>query len=184
MSSACAAAAVAFLLGRLFRPRLRRWLEKRDALQRNFAFVDRTLADAGFRAMLLLRLIPAPPIVNYLYGCTRVGFPAYMCGTAIGYLPGTAAAVYSGAAGRSSLLGGAPLQKKGLLSQRPSTPTFERLFSSSSSPASRPGSAASSTAGSASTLLFSCPRNAEAMLAVQPATSAPTVKSSSWLGLG
>ena len=33
-------------------------------------------------------------------------FPAYMCGTAIGYLPGTAAAVYSGAAGRSSLLGG------------------------------------------------------------------------------
>ena len=106
MSSACAAAAVAFLLGRLFRPRLRRWLEKRDALQRNFAFVDRTLADAGFRAMLLLRLIPAPPIVNYLYGCTRVGFPAYMCGTAIGYLPGTAAAVYSGAAGRSSLLGG------------------------------------------------------------------------------
>ena len=61
MSSACAAAAVAFLLGRLFRPRLRRWLEKRDALQRNFAFVDRTLADAGFRAMLLLRLIPAPP---------------------------------------------------------------------------------------------------------------------------
>ena len=84
MSSACAAAAVAFSLGRLFRPRLRRWLEKRDALQRNFAFVDRTLADAGFRAMLLLRLIPAPPIVNYLYGCTRVGFPAYMCGTAMG----------------------------------------------------------------------------------------------------
>ena len=45
----------------------------------------------GFVLLVVLRLIPAVPynLINYAFGLTRMGYPAYLLGSAIGIIPGT-----------------------------------------------------------------------------------------------
>ena len=45
----------------------------------------------GFLLLVILRLIPAVPynLINYAFGLTRMGYPAYLIGSAIGIIPGT-----------------------------------------------------------------------------------------------
>ena len=45
----------------------------------------------GFLLLVVLRLIPAVPynLINYAFGLTRMGYPAYLLGSAIGIIPGT-----------------------------------------------------------------------------------------------
>ncbi len=99
-------AAIAFWVGRLFmRERLSLWLQSSSDNAKKFKYLDRAMTKGGFRAVLLLRLIPTPvPALNYLYGITGVGFAPYMIATILGYIPGGAFAVASGAAGKQLLL--------------------------------------------------------------------------------
>ena len=45
----------------------------------------------GFLLLIVLRLIPAVPynLINYAFGLTRMAYPAYLLGSAIGIIPGT-----------------------------------------------------------------------------------------------
>ena len=45
----------------------------------------------GFLLLIILRLIPAVPynLINYAFGLTRMSYPAYLLGSAIGIIPGT-----------------------------------------------------------------------------------------------
>ena len=45
----------------------------------------------GFLLLVVLRLIPAVPynLINYAFGLTAMGYPAYLLGSAIGIIPGT-----------------------------------------------------------------------------------------------
>ena len=45
----------------------------------------------GFLLLIILRLIPAVPynLINYAFGLTRMGYLAYLLGSAIGIIPGT-----------------------------------------------------------------------------------------------
>ena len=45
----------------------------------------------GFLLLVILRLIPAVPynLINYGFGLTRMSYPAYLIGSAIGIIPGT-----------------------------------------------------------------------------------------------
>lgn len=108
LGSGSASAAISFLLARLvLRERLLARLQRSPALARKFGFLDRVLTKGGCRAMVLLRIMPTPlPVVNYLYGVTGLAFSDYMLGTILGYLPGTAAIVVSGAAGKQLFAAG------------------------------------------------------------------------------
>ena len=108
MSCGLVSAAVAFAVGNVFRPKLLMSLEARPRLQEKFGKVDRAISRGGFKAMLLLRVVPTPlPFINYLYGITSIDFSSYILATALGYIPGTVGIVYSGAAGKT-LLSGVP----------------------------------------------------------------------------
>jgi uncharacterized membrane protein YdjX (TVP38/TMEM64 family) len=107
LANGIASAAACFFVGRRFRESFLKWLQARHAAYKQFAFIDRVISRGGFRALLLLRLVPTPiPGMNYFYGVTAVHFPSYITATAMGYLPGTAALAYSGAAGKSLFEGG------------------------------------------------------------------------------
>ena len=98
------AAAAAFSIGRKCRDRLVGWLEAMPSVQRRFAFMDRAITNGGFKALLLLRLVPTPvPALNYLYGITGVRMRDYVLATMIGNVPGTAAAVGGGVVGKRIL---------------------------------------------------------------------------------
>ena len=45
----------------------------------------------GFLLLIILRLIPAVPynLINYAFGLTRMSYPAYLLGSALGIIPGT-----------------------------------------------------------------------------------------------
>lgn len=89
-----AGAGISFGLGRLLgqeglRPLLRgRWLRAGD----------RQLSSRGFRAMLVLRLVPGVPFAASNYGAavSRMGWPAFLSATAVGSVPNTAAYVVAG----------------------------------------------------------------------------------------
>ncbi|WP_082119696.1 TVP38/TMEM64 family protein [Saccharothrix sp. ST-888] len=92
-------AAVAFALGRLLGRDALRPLLKAKAL----AALDRRLTEQGFRSVLLLRLVPGIPFQAANYGAAFSGVRAlpFLCGTALGVLPGTAAYVLAGASAGS-----------------------------------------------------------------------------------
>ncbi|MDJ1135623.1 TVP38/TMEM64 family protein [Streptomyces iconiensis] len=87
-------AGIAFGLGRLLgqdalRPLLRaRWL----------AAADRQMSRRGFRAMLIIRLLPGVPFAASNYGAavSRMRWSAFLSATAVGSLPNTAAYVLAG----------------------------------------------------------------------------------------
>lgn len=88
--SGCATYAVA----RLFPPPRRPWAR----LQR----WRRLLHGGDWRLVVILRLVPMLPycLINYALGRSRVPWRAYVIGTALGILPGTAVSVYVGSLGR------------------------------------------------------------------------------------
>lgn len=57
------------------------------------AAIDARLAAAGWRGLLVLRLIPLVPFnaLNYAAGLSSLSTPAYVVGTVLGILPGTVA---------------------------------------------------------------------------------------------
>jgi uncharacterized membrane protein YdjX (TVP38/TMEM64 family) len=73
-----------------------------------FEAVLRRVERGGWRAVALLRLIPAMPhsVANYGLALTRLPLGAYAFGSLIGQLPMTIAYVEFGAAGQRWLLGG------------------------------------------------------------------------------
>ena len=107
LANGVASAAACFFIGQKFREKFMEWLKSREAAYRQFDFINRVISKGGFRALLLLRLIPTPiPGMNYFYGVTTVNFPSYITATALGYLPGTAVLAYSGAGGKALFTGG------------------------------------------------------------------------------
>lgn len=82
-----------FLLARY----LLRDLTQRTLLARSprLRALDERLAGNGFVTVVTLRLVffLAPPL-NWAIGATRVGFPQYVAGSALGALPGIALTVY------------------------------------------------------------------------------------------
>lgn len=66
------------------------------------------IGDADWRFVALLRLTPVLPyaMVNWMLGTWHVPWSAIIVGTALGMLPGTAAHVYLGTAGRRLMGGG------------------------------------------------------------------------------
>ena len=109
------AATAAFFVGRVFQQRVLLWLSTMPAVSRQFAFCDRAIANGGFVAIFLLRLIPTPiPALNFLYGLTSIRASTYVLATAIGNLPGSTVIVSSAAMGKRllfarSALGRAPV---------------------------------------------------------------------------
>ena len=104
LSAGTASAAVAFSLGRHFRERGLEKLSSRPRLEKPFSFIDRVITRGGFKAMLLLRLIPTPlPAINYAYGFTAIPFKSFVFASALGYVPGTLMIVGGGAAGKQLL---------------------------------------------------------------------------------
>jgi len=109
LSSAIPAASAAFWIGRsLGRDFFLQQISKFPKLK----LVDRAVGEAkedAFKLILFLRLSPLLPfsLSNYFYGLTSVEFLPYFWGTLLGFLPGTAAFVFSGEVGGEFLsLGG------------------------------------------------------------------------------
>jgi uncharacterized membrane protein YdjX (TVP38/TMEM64 family) len=86
---ACSQFAVARLLGREVVARL---------LKGRVASLDQRIGEHGFKAVLLIRLIPNLPfdVQNYGLGFSRVRFSAYAPATFLGMIPGSFAFVYLG----------------------------------------------------------------------------------------
>ncbi len=86
---ACSEFAVARLLGRETVAKL---------LKGKVAALDEKLAANGFKAVLLIRLIPNLPfdVQNYGLGFSRVGFVPYALASFLGMMPGCFAFVYLG----------------------------------------------------------------------------------------
>ncbi len=93
---ATAGATMAFWLGRI----LGREVVRRRSGARAHRLDDR-LRDNGVWAVIVLRLAPVVPFtsVNYLFGVTSLRPGAFLVGTVVGMLPGTAAYVTLGAYG-------------------------------------------------------------------------------------
>ncbi len=87
---ACSEFLVARLLGREAVSKL---------LKGNIAKLDQKISENGFKAVLLIRLIPNLPfdVQNYGLGFTQVRFPSYALASFIGMAPGAFAYVYFGA---------------------------------------------------------------------------------------
>jgi len=62
------------------------------------AKLDQRIAEDGFRAVLLIRLIPNVPfdMQNYLLGFSKIRFLPYLLGTVCGMIPGSFAYTYLG----------------------------------------------------------------------------------------
>ena len=90
LASSVTAACVAYYVGRT---RLRPRLDKRISNDRRLRAVAAAVRDEGFAILLLLRMVPMPPAINYLYGAMAPKFHAYFLSTLLGYLPGTVGTV-------------------------------------------------------------------------------------------
>ena len=90
LASSVTAACVAYYVGRT---RLRPRLDKRISKDRRLRAVAAAVRDEGFAILLLLRMVPMPPAINYLYGAMAPKFHAYFFSTLLGYLPGTVGTV-------------------------------------------------------------------------------------------
>lgn len=104
--SATAAAGISFLIGRTY---LRDWAQ--DLATKyggdRWNAIDSAISKEGFKVVLLLRLSPLLPFAlsNYLYGLTSVEFWQFLCGTCLGFSPGTFGIVYAGTAGKDLFSG-------------------------------------------------------------------------------
>ena len=60
--------------------------------------LDKLEGREGFLLLIILRLIPAVPynLINYAFGLTGMGYPAYILASALGIIPGTFAFINIG----------------------------------------------------------------------------------------
>jgi uncharacterized membrane protein YdjX (TVP38/TMEM64 family) len=97
-------ATLAFLVGRYL---ARNWVMGKIANQPNFQAIDRAVAQAGLKIVLLTRLSPVFPfnLLNYAFGVTGVSLKDYVIGS-VGMIPGTIMYVYIGSlVGNLALIG-------------------------------------------------------------------------------
>jgi uncharacterized membrane protein YdjX (TVP38/TMEM64 family) len=88
-------AGVAFLVARyLFREGSERFVRKYERLR----LLGEELSDAGWKIVLLTRLIPFFPskVSNYFFGLTSLSFRGYLLGSLIGFIPFSIHNVYLG----------------------------------------------------------------------------------------
>ena len=87
-------AIAAFLVGRYL---ARDWVRKKIEGNQEFAAIDRAVAHAGFKIVLLTRLSPVFPfnLLNYAFGVTGVTLKDYALAS-VGMFPGTVMYVYIG----------------------------------------------------------------------------------------
>lgn len=92
-------ATAAFLVGRYV---ARSWVAKKIERNARFAAIDRSVADEGWKIVLLTRLSPVFPftLLNYAFGLTRVKLLEYVLASWIGMMPGTVLYVYIGSLAR------------------------------------------------------------------------------------
>lgn len=104
------AATLAFLLARTL---LKERADRMAARSPTFAGLNRAIESRGMRTVALVRLSPVFPftIVNYLFGLTPVRPVAYVLGSWVAMLPGSAAYVYFGSALSDAASGASPVQK-------------------------------------------------------------------------
>lgn len=105
LPSALGSAAAAFLVARyLARDRIAPYIRSRARLEA----IDWAVEEHGIKSVLLLRLSPLLPYgaKSYFFGLSRVKLLAYLVGTAVGILPGSALYVSIGAAGQAPARGG------------------------------------------------------------------------------
>ena len=79
------------------REKIRALIEERLAPQWKKR-LDKLEGREGFLLLIILRLIPAVPynLINYAFGLTGMGYPAYILGSALGIIPGTFAFINIG----------------------------------------------------------------------------------------
>jgi uncharacterized membrane protein YdjX (TVP38/TMEM64 family) len=109
-AASTAGASLAFLLARTI---LRGKAPRMAASSPAFAGLNRAIERQGGRIVALVRLSPIFPftVVNYLFGLTPVRPGAYVVGSWLAMLPGTAAYVYFGSALGDAASGASPVQK-------------------------------------------------------------------------
>jgi len=100
--AAIATASVAFWLGRLG---LRRILSNGWQENRYWRVIEQAVEDQGFRIALLSRISPffPFPILNYLFGISRIRWSDYLFGSMLGEIPSTFFYVYLGAGARLAI---------------------------------------------------------------------------------
>lgn len=98
-------ATLAFLLARTL---LRSRVESMTEGNAKFGALDRAISREGAKIVFLVRLAPIFPFtyINYAFGLTGIGTPAYVLASVIGMIPGTFAYVYIGAAAAGAVAGG------------------------------------------------------------------------------
>lgn len=101
-------ATAAFLTGRYL---ARDWVTRKIQGNVRFRAIDESVAQEGWKIVLLTRLSPVFPfnLLNYAFGLTQVSLREYIFASWIGMLPGTIMYVYLGAlvGDLASLAGGA-----------------------------------------------------------------------------
>lgn len=102
--AATLAASAAFFIGKTF---LRQWVEGLLANNADLAKIDKAIGREGFKLLLLVRLSPLFPFAlsNYVYGASSIEFAPYLCGTLLGFAPGTMGIVYTGMVGHALTTG-------------------------------------------------------------------------------
>ena len=103
LGSSTLAACLAFQVGRT---KLRPKLEGRIKADKKLGAIDAAVRENGFPLLLLLRLVPMPPAINYVYGAIKPTWRAYVAATVVGYCPGTLMTVLAAAGAGGPLLGG------------------------------------------------------------------------------
>lgn len=90
LSSGLVSAVAAFFIGRT---RLR--AKYLDVIEGNpkLRAIALCIRESSFETILLLRLVPMPPVINYIYGATAAHLRGYIFATLIGNMPGTLLAI-------------------------------------------------------------------------------------------
>lgn len=103
MAGSVTASMVTFLISRYA---ARDWVKKRVSRIKNADEILETIADEGFKAVLLARLNPFIPasLKNYGFGITSMSTRKYVAGTVLGQMPIVAAHVYLGWAGGAAMM--------------------------------------------------------------------------------
>ncbi|MCU0524036.1 MAG: VTT domain-containing protein [Elainella sp. Prado103] len=94
MIAAILGAIFAFLIGRYW---ARNWVNQQLQTRPHFQAIDRAVAQAGIKIVLLTRLSPIFPfnLTNYIFGATCIPIKDYMIGS-LGIIPGVILYVYIG----------------------------------------------------------------------------------------
>jgi len=102
-------ATIAFLVARYVG---RDWVERRAS--RSVARIKAGVESEGWKFVAFTRLVPVFPfnVLNYAFGLTNIGLLPYVVASFVFMLPGTAAYVYLGYAGREAAGGGRDVVSK------------------------------------------------------------------------